>query len=36
MLALRCSNDLDAGEIFIKQPLSLHGSAEEIFQGLMA
>ena len=29
--ALRCSNDLDAGEIFIKQPLSLHGSAEEIF-----
>jgi len=29
--ALRCGADLDAGDIFIKQPLSLHGSAEEIF-----
>ncbi len=29
--ALRCSAGLDAGDIFIKQPLSLHGSAEEIF-----
>ena len=29
--ALRCDSALDAGEIFIKQPLSLYGSAEEIF-----
>jgi methionyl-tRNA formyltransferase len=29
--ALRCGAGLDTGEIYIKQPLSLHGSAEEIF-----
>ena len=31
LTALRCGADLDAGDIYIKQPLSLHGSAEEIF-----
>lgn len=31
LTALRCGAGLDAGDIFIKQPLSLHGSAEEIF-----
>jgi methionyl-tRNA formyltransferase len=29
--ALRCGSALDAGEIYLKQPLSLHGSAEEVF-----
>ena len=29
--ALRCGAGFDAGDIFIKQPLSLQGSAEEIF-----
>ncbi len=29
--ALRCVAELDAGPVYIKQPLSLHGSAEEIF-----
>ena len=29
--ALRCCAGLDAGGIYNKQPLSLHGSAEEIF-----
>ena len=29
--ALQCSAGLDAGDIFLKQPLSLHGTAEEIF-----
>ena len=29
--ALRCGARLDTGDIYIKQPLSLHGSAEEIF-----
>ena len=29
--ALRCGAGLDVGDIYIKQPLSLHGSAEEIF-----
>lgn len=29
--ALRCGAGLDSGDIYIKQPLSLHGSAEEIF-----
>ena len=29
--ALRCGAGLDTGDIYIKQPLSLHGSAEEIF-----
>jgi methionyl-tRNA formyltransferase len=31
LTALRCSAGLDAGDIYLKQPLSLHGSAEEIF-----
>ena len=30
--ALRCGAGLDTGDIYIKQPLSLHGSAEEIFR----
>jgi methionyl-tRNA formyltransferase len=29
--ALRCDKELDAGPIFSQRPLSLHGSAEEIF-----
>ena len=29
--ALRCTAELDAGPIYIKEPLSLQGSAEEIF-----
>lgn len=29
--ALRCDAGLDAGDIYFKQPLSLHGTAEEIF-----
>ena len=29
--ALRCGSGLDTGDIYTKQPLSLHGSAEEIF-----
>jgi methionyl-tRNA formyltransferase len=29
--ALRCTNELDAGPIYLKAPLSLHGSAQEIF-----
>ena len=29
--ALRCGAGLDKGDIYAKQPLSLHGSAEEIF-----
>ena len=29
--ALRCGAGLDSGDIYIKQSLSLHGSAEEIF-----
>jgi len=29
--ALRCSEELDAGGIYLKKPLSLYGSAEEIF-----
>jgi methionyl-tRNA formyltransferase len=29
--ALRCSEELDAGDIYLKKPLSLYGSAEEIF-----
>lgn len=29
--ALRCVADLDAGPVYLKRPLSLHGSAEEIF-----
>ncbi|WP_240867967.1 hypothetical protein [Cylindrospermopsis raciborskii] len=29
--ALRCTEELDAGDIYLKRPLSLYGSAEEIF-----
>lgn len=29
--ALRCTAELDAGPIYLKAPLSLHGSAQEIF-----
>lgn len=29
--ALRCGSGLDTGDIYLKQPLDLHGSAEEIF-----
>jgi methionyl-tRNA formyltransferase len=31
LTALRCSAELDAGPIYLKETLSLHGSAEEIF-----
>jgi len=31
LTALRCSAELDAGPVFLKEPLSLQGSAEEIF-----
>ena len=31
LTALRCGADLDAGDVYLKQPLSLYGSAEEIF-----
>ena len=29
--ALKCVKELDAGPVYMKRPLSLHGSAEEIF-----
>jgi methionyl-tRNA formyltransferase len=29
--ALRCEKELDAGNVYLKKPLSLHGSAEEIY-----
>jgi methionyl-tRNA formyltransferase len=29
--ALRCVEEMDAGPVYLKKPLSLHGSAEEIF-----
>ena len=29
--ALRCCRDLDKGDVYLKEPLSLYGSAEEIF-----
>ncbi|UZP66801.1 hypothetical protein N1030_14465 [Desulfovibrio mangrovi] len=29
--ALRCTEEVDAGPVYMKRPLSLHGSAEEIF-----
>lgn len=29
--ALRCVEDIDAGPIYLKRPLNLNGSAEEIF-----
>ena len=29
--AIRCVSKLDAGPVYLKRPLSLHGSAEEIF-----
>lgn len=31
LTALRCGSGLDTGDVYLKQPLSLHGSAEEIF-----
>jgi len=31
LTALRCGPGLDAGDVYLKKPLSLHGSAEEIF-----
>jgi methionyl-tRNA formyltransferase len=31
LTALRCGAGLDSGEVYLKEPLSLHGSAEEIF-----
>ena len=31
LTALRCGAGLDTGDVYLKQPLSLHGSAEEIF-----
>jgi len=31
LTALRCGDELDSGDIYLKQPLSLYGSAEEIF-----
>ena len=29
--AIKCEDELDAGDIYLKKPLSLYGSAEEIF-----
>src|SRR5438874_8112341 len=31
LTALRCAAELDAGPVYLKRPLSLHGAAEEIF-----
>ena len=31
LTALRCSTELDAGDIYLKEPFNLYGSAEEIF-----
>lgn len=31
LTTLRCGDGLDAGDVYLKHPLSLHGSAEEIF-----
>jgi len=31
LTALRCGAGLDTGDVYMKEPLSLHGSAEEIF-----
>lgn len=31
LTALRCGPGLDTGDVYLKEPLSLHGSAEEIF-----
>ncbi len=31
MTALRCAEELDAGPVYMKEPLSLQGSAEEIY-----
>ena len=31
LTALRCGPGLDTGDVYLKQPLSLHGCAEEIF-----
>ena len=29
--AIKCVKELDAGDIYLKKPLSLHGTAEEVF-----
>jgi len=29
--AIKCVKDVDAGDIYLKRPMSLHGSAEEIY-----
>ena len=31
LTALECSGSLDAGNVYLKEPMDLHGSAEEIF-----
>jgi len=31
LTALRCTEEIDAGPVYVKRPLSLHGSAEEIY-----
>lgn len=31
MTALRCSAGIDAGDVYLKEPLSLYGTAEEIY-----
>ncbi len=31
LTALRCGSELDAGDIYLQEPLALHGTAEEIF-----
>ena len=31
LTALRCSHELDGGPVYLKEPLSLHGTAEEIY-----
>lgn len=31
LTALKMTNDLDAGPVYLKEPLSLHGSADDVF-----
>ena len=31
MTALRCCDGFDTGDVYLKEPLDLHGSAEEIY-----
>ena len=31
LTALRCSSGMDTGDIYVKEPMQLHGSAEEIY-----